>query len=113
MRRARSALAAAPLLAAPEVQPDRLASPVRFFRPCQDCKKCRFDVREQTRPVVETDEGYWHDGCFTCKVCRENVRGEYYFADDMLLCPEHYEMRRGGFCKICYGQLDAQVRGTK
>jgi hypothetical protein len=67
-------------------------------------------VRELGRPVLETSEGYWHDNCFTCKVCRENVRAEYYFADDMLLCPEHYEMRRGGFCKICYGQLDAEVR---
>lgn len=61
-------------------------------------------------PVVSLPEGYWHSSCFTCRVCRENVRSEFHIVDDLLLCPEHYELRRGAFCKGCYGQLtDTEV----
>ena len=69
------------------------------------------DVRELGLPVVRLPEGYWHPNCFHCKVCREDVRAEFYLVDNLLLCPEHYELRRGAFCKACFGQLaDTEVR---
>ncbi|EDQ92889.1 uncharacterized protein MONBRDRAFT_30838 [Monosiga brevicollis MX1] len=75
-----------------------------------DCQKCYRDVRQQDAPVVDVDGKFWHSKCFVCKICHENVRQEYYHVDDMILCPEHFEMRVGGFCGKCYGQLSPGER---
>ncbi|MED6254993.1 LIM domain kinase 2, partial [Ataeniobius toweri] len=63
------------------------------------CAGCGGKIQDSFQMKVLQDT--WHNACFQCSVCSDNLTNWYYEKDGKLYCQKHYWEKFGELCHGC------------